>query len=154
MPIPAFPLSRFIAGACFVTFSGCLFDATPQGPTLGGHFGNRLDGLPPLALFDSSFAALGMMRELSGDSYTYQMSYHSFLGDGSAHWQVTIQAGAPMREEFTSVGADGTGFQPADPGWLRVTRAALVLIRSRLHPVCVRLRGPGHRGWAYRDLPG
>jgi hypothetical protein len=107
MPKPAHLLSWLFSVACFFCLSACLFDDPPWGPTLAGHFGNRLDGLPPQALLDSSYVALGMMRGLSGDSYEYQMGSHSFMGTGGSYWKVAFRAGVPVREEFVSTGADG-----------------------------------------------
>jgi hypothetical protein len=100
--------------AAALALSACFLDGTDPGPTLRGHFAGRLEGLPPRSLLDSSLLALRLMRDLSGDSYTYRMGYSGFLGGGSADWEVTYRAGAPAREEYASVAADGTEFRKVE----------------------------------------
>jgi hypothetical protein len=93
--------------AACLALSACFPEEPDPGPTLRGRFGNRLEGLPPRALFDSSLLALGLMRELSGDSYTYLMGYRSFVS-GSVWREVTYRAGAPVRQEYAAIDRDGT----------------------------------------------
>jgi hypothetical protein len=119
IPVPApFAAAASLAAAAplaaALALSACFLDGTDPGPTLRGRFGNRLEGLPPRARLDSSLLALGLMRELSGGSYTYRMGYHSMLGGGSASWEVTYRAGGPVREEYASVAADGTEFRKTE----------------------------------------
>lgn len=95
---PIRPVS--LAFALSLSLSGCLFEEEPPGPTIQGHFGDRLEGLPPFALLDSSEKALAMMREASGDSYTYRLGYGGFGGSG--YRDVTVRAGVPVRGETVS----------------------------------------------------
>ncbi len=95
-----------ISGACLFALSACLSDAPPGGPSIAGHFGSRLEGLPPRALLDSSSKALGMMLELSGGTYSYKNGYQSMFA-GESHWQVDFRAGLPVREVFASRDIDG-----------------------------------------------
>jgi hypothetical protein len=108
MPIPVHPFLRAFGIAGLLALTACLFDDPPRKPTIAGHFGNRLEGLPPRALLDSSYLALGLMRGLSGDDYTYENGYSNFVGGhGGGSWRVTVRAGVPLREEFVSIDADG-----------------------------------------------
>lgn len=106
------PARTVSAIAAVFMLSACLSD-DETAPTIRGRFGSRLEGLPPLSLLDSSRLALGMMKALSGDAYSYRMGYRGFLG-GSGEWTVTVRGGAPVRLDFESVDGEGRVFRKTE----------------------------------------
>jgi hypothetical protein len=99
--VPAvFVLASLILSAC------SLLGEPDSGPVLQGYFGNRLEGLPPESLLDSSLKAFRIMQDRSGNSYQYRVQSYGIPGGKPSHTDITVRAGIPERLEFHGVSGD------------------------------------------------
>ena len=94
----------------------CLLGGADNLPTIAGHFGDRLEGLPPERQLDSSLKALEMMKENTGGAYRYRSSFSSWTGYGAETW-IWVAGGAVTRREFSSRYRDSLGMERSGPAW-------------------------------------
>lgn len=110
-------LARAGLAACGAwTLGACILGGADAPPTIAGHFGDRLEGLPREQQLDSSLKALEMMKAKTGGRYRYRAGSFSWTGFGTTTW-IWVEGGVAVRRTYSSTYRDSLGKERPGNAW-------------------------------------